>query len=839
MAYDRHLIAPLNSGLQKNLESWLIPDDAFAELYNAYVFRGKVRKRFGSSLTGENWDPLFPETAPLFGRVRIPLVGAGVGITDAFGVAAGTVPGSIWKVGQAFSVGNTIFTIATAGAVVQMLRTDGSVEVATFDTTNGAYAITIVADPLTQVYFYPAEPIMGLTQYDKGPINDHTAYAFDTQYIYQYTGGSWNKNGPTDRVLLGQTDGAGVLAGVVAGALGNVGQQFTIGAVVFTVVNSNTGVLAMNRNPVGGTLHTFDVSTGAFNFTGEAINTDVYFYSSGIKFDGTNSQFFWATTWNGLTSDSASMYVSNYNATVGVPGVSDDYMLRFDGAIWRVFAPEFFTAHDKVVNARIILSFKDRLILLSTVEQNAVGTLNTEYGNRCRFSHNGSPLAASAWYEHNQVGWSGGGWIDATTEERIISAEFIRDRLIVYFERSTWELVYTGNQVQPFVWQKINTELGAEATFSAVPFDKVVLSVGNTGVHACNGANVERIDVKVPDEIFRLRSENNGIYRVAGIRDFSTEFVYWIYPGNDAGPYSDVFPNKVFIYNYVNGTWSFNDDCITAFGYYEQKGDTTWISTTLTWQQAAFGWTSGVTQADFRYVLGGNQQGYIFTIEADTTTNAPAMQISDIQYAANLTTLTIVDHTLADDDFIKIENAKRDDGGVEDLDELNDNIYPVTVIDADTISIGDEPFDGVYIGAGTAARVSNIKILSKEWNPYIQSGQLVYLAKIDFCVQKTEAGELTVDYYPSSVDISMIDEAEGSGANLGTNILETSPYALVPLEEFQDRLWHSVYFQGEGSTVQIYLYMDDDQMTDVDIAESDFQLEGLILYTMKSGSGME
>ena len=53
----------------------------------------------------------------------------------------------------------------------------------------------------------------------------------------------------------------------------------------------------------------------------------------------------------------------------------------------------------------------------------------------------------------------GGGYIDASTEEQIVSAEFIKDRLIVYFERSTWELAYTGNEVLPFVWQKINTEL--------------------------------------------------------------------------------------------------------------------------------------------------------------------------------------------------------------------------------------------------------------------------------------------------------------------------------------------------------------------------------------------
>jgi len=118
----------------------------------------------------------------------------------------------------------------------------------------------------------------------------------------------------------------------------------------------------------------------------------------------------------------------------------------------------------------------------------------------------------------------------APTEEAIVSAEFIKDRLIVFFERSTWELAYTGNQVLPFVWQKINTELGSEATFSVVPFDKVVLAIGNTGVHACNGSNVERIDTKIPDTVFEIFNKENGVSRVAGVRDYFNEMVYWSFP---------------------------------------------------------------------------------------------------------------------------------------------------------------------------------------------------------------------------------------------------------------------------------------------------------------------
>ena len=52
MPMDRFLIAPMNSGLQTNLAPWLIPDEAFAQLNNAYCFRGRIRKRFGSMYMG-------------------------------------------------------------------------------------------------------------------------------------------------------------------------------------------------------------------------------------------------------------------------------------------------------------------------------------------------------------------------------------------------------------------------------------------------------------------------------------------------------------------------------------------------------------------------------------------------------------------------------------------------------------------------------------------------------------------------------------------------------------------------------------------------------------------
>ena len=97
MAIDRFFIAPYdkNSGLQNDVRPWLIPDQAFSRLNNVYVWRGRVRKRFGSRWLGNTQQ----ET-----RLRITLANNGflLGVTDGAGNLAGVVPGASGLIGQRF-----------------------------------------------------------------------------------------------------------------------------------------------------------------------------------------------------------------------------------------------------------------------------------------------------------------------------------------------------------------------------------------------------------------------------------------------------------------------------------------------------------------------------------------------------------------------------------------------------------------------------------------------------------------------------------------------------------------------------------------------------------------
>lgn len=748
---DRFLIAPFETGLELDKKPWLIPDEAFSRLKNAYVYRGRVKKRFGSELCSKG----APSTTlqPLWSRLAINL-----GNTSAAGLiswVANPLPGTKWKLGQQFSVGTVVFTVDTTGAIQLMNRTDGSVEVATFSTTDGHYVINIAALPNTPCYFYPSEPVMGLTQYEAGPINNQIAYAFDTEFAYRYVGGRWEKIGPT----------------------------------------------------------------------------------AGSRWHGSNKDFFWSCSCEGAAPQDTALFTTNFYAVnkTGAISANDDPIWYWNGAAWATLAPRFKLigagAGNYVQTAKIILQFKRRLVLLNTIERDAANANNINYVNRCRFSQNGSPISASAWLESNQLGYTGGGYIDPATEEEIISAEFIKDRLIVYFERSTWELAYTGNEVEPFVWQKINTELGCESPFSTVPFDKVILTIGTNGITACSGANVQRVDEKIPDYVFQFANEAEGVLRVHGIRDYKTEMVYWTYPAGNMDALSP-YPNTILAYNYKNGSWSENDDCITCWGNFEQMDDKTWADMTIPWEECQFTWNSYIVAAKERLVIAGNQQGFISIINPLLTSNARVMSVTQAVYNAAPPArlrMKIIDHTLQVGDYIKLFNMN----GLIPAGNAS-NVYRVdTTDDKDTIEIvGLTGCPGVYLGGGSVSRVSRVDILTKQWNPYLQSGRTAFIPRIDFHVSRTAAGNITCDYATNSSNTGLIQGGINSGAAMGTNILSTAPFANIPLEADQERLWHSVFFQGEGEFIQLRIYFSDEQMVDQDAVFADFELHGLILHAI-------
>lgn len=636
---------------------------------------------------------------------------------------------------------------------------------------------------------------------------------------------------------------------------------FSIGNVMFTVISLAAGPQQMLRTDGLASTATYDSTTGNYNITNVANGLTVKYYTQNpiqaiekwelgagilgepvIAFDtqfayqwaagtgwqriGTSTTAPGAGIWSGTEIDYYS--VTTFRGTANLPPfffvVNNnpvDRIQYLDNTGTWVVLPALVNPTDHIASARFILSFKNRLVLLNTWEV-AGANPAVNYRNRIRYSALGNSIGATAFYDIPVTTGYGGFLDNLGTEEEIIGYEFLLDRLIVYFEHSTWEIAYTGSEAAPFVFQKISTEYGANAQNSTIPESKNIYTFSTQGIHACTGVNVFRIDSAIPQLVYDIKNEflNGESYRTCGIRDFDKEMIYWAYvSAEEAQGTLNRFPNRVLTYNYITKNWAYNIDTFTAFGHFPpyQIG----------------------TQRSI--LLGGNQQGYIVQLDADAYRNASALQITNITYTLTDIILQINDNNIAPlnislglPTYIVLENIT----GTGTIPTLNNTIFPVVSVTGNTITIANElgvGLTGTYNGGGAIAQVSNYDLSSKEFNPYVSDGKNIFVGKIEFQVDKTNAGEVTLNYFTSTSTQSTLLGSIASGAIIGTNKLDTFPYPLYPLEATSTRIWHPVYFQSSGECLQFRIFMTDEQMRDPLIAFSNFELHSMTLYSEPTG----
>jgi len=124
--------------------------------------------------------------------------------------------------------------------------------------------------------------------------------------------------------------------------------------------------------------------------------------------------------------------------------------------------------------------------------------------------------------------------------------------------------------------------------------------------------------------------------------------------------------------------------------------------TDFKWAQWAKPWDSGSAQPAFKQIVAGNQQGYVVKIDPNVTTNASALQITDIAFdqATGLATLKIMNHTLGDDtsdnmDVIKLLNCTIDitvtAGGALVESKNIDDFYEMSIAGVNTANNFNQP----------------------------------------------------------------------------------------------------------------------------------------------------
>lgn len=520
-------------------------------------------------------------------------------------------------------------------------------------------------------------PVMGLRTRELFDINAQDLIAFDTTKDYVYDTGSMSfiPLPSLMPVTWSGTDWQFFYTINYAGALWATNSKPGLhGFAVNLFANqSGTGLTAqVNVTAPGNTLAVGDI-VYFLNISGAAIKNNLAYGQVTAINVGGNPNVVTVISLNPLATfafvNGATPSGLILSSTTSIPGQDG---IRYYGdlnygtpgtqASWANYNPPI-DPNNALAGCLLMFAYRGYLVFLNTSEGNdQTGIVN--YGNRARWTQIGTPYyslpvpgvpALQTWDPKAARDdlFGRGGANDAPTNEVIVAAAFIRDILVVYFERSTWRLRFVNNSQNPFVWERVNVELGSDCTFSSIPFDKGLMAIGNRGIVISDSNDTQRFDEKIPDDIFTIRQGNHGFQRVYGIRTFRTKLNFWTFP-NPQNP-EGIYPDSVLVFNYETKNWSFFDDSFTCFGYfYLFNTGFSWGDLTDPWPSYAdMSVSNGVTQEGQETVVAGNQQGFVFKLEQTTPQNSPSLFIQNI--VGNV--VTSPNHNLSDGDWITLSGV--------------------------------------------------------------------------------------------------------------------------------------------------------------------------------------
>lgn len=914
---EKIVVGPINKGLKTDRTAFVIDNDSFPTLENAYQWRGRIKRKRGTSLLG---------------RLR-----RYIGTTDITGSLIVTIlPVPITSGLSSFVVGSNVFT-DPGGASPVVLTTNGP-GTATLDRATGLLTMAF-SNPSTPVIFYPTLPVMGLEDFVQDTGNFPINIGFDTRYAYNIsttqpypiTDVSFYKNPAANATLLpGYTpkttwtplnwDGLdyqqfwttnyqGALwatNGVQVpfdGASSTIGMQFnSITTIVTTAAGPNPATLTITFANAHGLaegdflyLNEIQGLTGANGQTGYIKTGDI------VSATDIRLTLYWATIGGVYTANTgiAQYLTNNFDRSVdgirwydGSPVDGSTPPVFVQGSGWVNFAPplsqESFSISDLpparyyLVGARMIVPFKDRLLFIGPVVQSfndaRPATINDPIylPDTIVYSQNGTPFynasftgdpvsadtvfhpiltpvnqsATAPAYFEDQTGF--GGFNQLGINEPINTSSSNEDVLILGLRTNQVRMVYTGNDISPFNFFVINSELGSSSTFSTINMDQGVLTRGSRGYIMTSQVAAQRIDLEIPDEVFQINLQNNGTERITAERDFINEWVYFTYNSNER---TYRYPNQTLQFNYRDNSWGVFNESFTTYGLLRRRSGFTWATVGTefaTWNRWNTPWNAGSSTSLNPLVIGGNQQGFVLFREIGTN-EATSLTIQNIDSSS---VVTSPQHNLNDGDYIIISDAL---GTISTL--VNGNIYQVTAAATNTFTLNPPIGTGTYLGGGLIKRMYIPKIISKQFPVAWDIARKTRLGPQQYLLTTTSNSQITLliflsqngeDAYnndeivpdPNSGNNSLVYSAIlftcPESQNLGLTAANVNLNMQTAINFGQNQIWHRMNTSLIGDTVQVGFTLSPTQMTTVDddgmpISQfSEIEIHGFILDVQPS-----
>lgn len=655
MSYQSFLIANYATGFDRELEPWLLPNDAFSELLDGYVYKGVTNKRDGYSGFANGLKSTYTESRMVHTEAAVAMVGAINGGNRTFTLSA-TPP---------ISRGSFV---VTGDAPMQELVDDGlggftGDGTGTINYTTGAVSITFTVAPdiastvLATYDYFPGLPVMGVMNFY--PTNNvRQLIVADEVYVNRY-------DPTTDRLE--------------------------------------------------------DISS--------------------------------ATAYNGGPTDFWSWV--NYASPSSVPrllfcnGVTGDVIQQYDGSTVTAYAPTFAGG---TLNARQIFNVRDRLVLFQTIESSVL------FPRRIRISGTG----ANSDNFNNTA--TGAGFIDIPDNTWFFGAAFNRDDVLFFTESSTWMLKYTGNDVTPFVLEKIDGSRGSAAAFSVISYLNRTLAASPRGLIISDGYQVDRMDDNLPDFAYNSILSDQFLRCFSGFLDEDID-VYFIYPSQGVVRpplLSQGESDRILIINFEEDNYAIYRIPLSCMGNFQISINILWSDLTVangfaTWDALSekYGdWNSFPFSKGSPISIGGGHKGEIWRL--NDTQNEDNPQKIRAMTVINSDTLRVTtdwnNYNIGDNIVFEAVNgmvqANHKQGAIKAIQTA------YTTFDVDIPTLGFS----AYTSGGVASKTIPLEALSKKLNPYTEMDKKVRCGWIYFYVGVadtilTDVNDVPV---PAFLDIDVI-----------------------------------------------------------------------------------
>ena len=726
-------IAPLSDGLDESVEPWLLPQQAFVDMQNAFVHRGVLQKRSGYAQLATGGEG---GKVDVLSRLVVTPTRAiddeSLGSTDGAGAATGTLASPGVDVGTV--------TVSIAGAPAEAFTDDGNgvltgdiTGTGTINYNTGAWTIT--GSNLTQAITADYTSAESLASTDgAGALSKTLSNIPARPGIVVKVAGATVENF-TD-------DGAGVLTGDITGT-GTI--DYTTG--VLTLTGSNASKVATclydyhQTLPVMGLYNYINANsdrrlcaldTRNFNQYNTTTNRfDYIVHSSATTYTGADYDYWSAANYSVLDTSTPKfqrilVFTNGIDKLQYFNGTNTDDFDQIAG-----YAEPPAGIGGDLDTCKLVFYYGDRLCCLN-VKQDSVW-----YPQRLLYSSTVGSGNATTFDDARA------GVVDAPTDDEIMGADFLSNDLVVFFRDSVWALKITQDRFFPFRWERIDVKgvVRCDSRFSVSSYFGEVQGTGRLGIIGTNGNQVSRIDNKLSN--FTRVEIDPELFQYCYAIETEKKRQRWLsYADPEDGPSR---ATKILVNDVEENNWSVYTFAMHCFGNYHVVGfDTLWDEFAEDWDTYGRSWDDYTQFKQALTAVGGDYSGYVF--QMDTGGDDDRTDVKGITQA-NPAVVTVNAHRLATGDFVKVYEVS----GMTEIVGLDSIVTVLNTTSFQLNSVDSTDFTA-YSSDGFVEKAIAFDVKTKPLNPWIKEDSKAVLHWVDLRVDSSAGSSLNVQFFTEERD---------------------------------------------------------------------------------------